>query len=42
MWFMSIFTRNVTMTYSATVLARETALGDGRVQPKHVVRKKGD
>jgi hypothetical protein len=30
------------LTYSRTVLARHTAPDDGRIGPKHVVRKKVD
>jgi hypothetical protein len=30
------------LTYSATILARQKTPDDGRIQPKHVVRKKGD
>jgi hypothetical protein len=29
----------VTLTYSATILARQTILDDGRIRLKHVVRK---
>jgi hypothetical protein len=34
--------RYVILTYSATILARQTTPDDGRIRPKHVVRKKGD
>jgi hypothetical protein len=36
----SVDTWYVYLTYSATILASQTTPDDGRIRPKHVVRKK--
>jgi hypothetical protein len=32
----------ITLTYGATILAKQTTPDDGHIRQKHVVRRKGD